>query len=180
MKKNTTLRPNRKRIVLVVSILSLLTAAMMIYLQWSAIYPLASGITSLFPDNGGAVEGHLPNMTEQNIREQMQKEADISKLSFKINSRPVFENGSAMGNLRIENPNHNIYPFVVEIFLNETGENIYNSGGIPPNHHISTGRLLKNLPKGEHNATAYIYAYDPESLEYSGKSAVALTLVVKA
>ena len=132
----------------------------------------------IFPGGGNAVEGHLPNMTEEDIREQMQREADKGIFAFKINSRPVFENGDAEGTLRIENPNHNTYPFVVKIFLSETEEEIYNSGGMLPNHHIDVARLTKVLPKGEHAAMAYIYAYDPETNEYGGKAAVELTLIV--
>ena len=76
-------------------------------------------------------------------------------------------------------PGHNAYPFVVKIFLNETNEEVYNSGGILPNHHIDSDSLKRSLPAGENAATAYIYAYDPDTNEYSGKAAVELTLIVK-
>ena len=109
---------------------------------------------------------------------QMQREADKGVFAFKINSRPVFSSGNSEGTLRIENPNHNAYPFVVKIFLKETSEEIYNSGGILPNHHIETAKLTKVLPKGEYPATAYIYAYNPETNEYEGKAAVDLTMII--
>ena len=131
-----------------------------------------------FPGGGVAEDGHLPGMTEADIMEQMQREADKGVFAFKINSRPVFSSGKSEGTLRIENPNHNAYPFVVKIFLKETSEEIYNSGGILPNHHIETAKLTKVLPKGEHAATAYIYAYNPETNEYEGKAAVDLTMVI--
>ena len=134
----------------------------------------------IMPEAGGDVsEGHLPGMTDAEVREQMQKEADKSLFSFKVNSRPIFEDGGGAGTLRIENPNHNMYPFTVEIFLDETGEKIYESGGIFPNRHINTAKLGRALPQGEHEATAYINAYDPDTKEFRGKSAVELTLVVK-
>ena len=134
---------------------------------------------NLFPGQGGAEAGHLPNMTEKDIMEQLQKEADSSLFSFKINSQPAFKDGNSEGTLHIENPNHNTYPFVVEIFLNETGEKVYDSGGILPNHHIARAALTKTLPKGSHSATAYINVYDPETMEYLGKTAAELTLTVK-
>ena len=134
--------------------------------------------TDHFPGNGVAEQGHLPGMTEQDIREQMQREADKGIFAFKINTRPVFDEVDGKGALRIENPAHNVYPFVVKIFLRDTAEEIFNSGGILPNHHIDTAKLAKPLPKGEHAATAYIYAYDPDTSEYEGKAAVDLTMLV--
>ena len=135
--------------------------------------------TDRFPGGGIAVEGNLPGMSKEEILEQMQKEADENVFAFKINSRPVFGSGADKGTLRIENPGHNVYPFVVKIFLNETGEEIYNSGGIMPNYHIYRDTLTRALAKGEHAATAYIYAYSPDTNEYSGKVAVELTLIIK-
>ena len=134
---------------------------------------------NVFPGVGSALKGSLPNMTEDEIKEQMQKEADASRFSFKINSRPVFSSSNGEGNLNIENPNHNVYPFVVQIFLNDNQEKVYDSGGIFPNHHIDTAKLTELVDTGEHAATAYICIYDPETKEYLGKSAVSLTLVIK-
>ena len=162
-------------------LLLVMIAWVVVFIAWKAIicppqYNLIAG--ELFPDVGNAIEGHLPKMTEAEIRAQMQKEADRSLFSFKINSRPIFKNGTDAGTLNIENPNHNLYPFVIEIFLSESGEKIYDSGGVLPNHHISRARLAKVLPKGEHPATAYINVYDPQTNKHSGKSAVALTIIV--
>ena len=134
---------------------------------------------NIFPESGAAEKGHLPKMTTEEILEQMQREADKSVFSFKINSQPVFENGNKDGNLQIENPNHNIYPFVVEILLNENGEKVYDSGGILPNHHINRAKLIKVLEKGEYPATAYIHAYDPTTKEYIGKSSAELKLIIR-
>ena len=133
----------------------------------------------LFPGSGDAVKGHLPKMSEDEILAQMQKKADESVFSFKINPQPVFLHGSSEGTLNIENPGHNIYPFVVKILLDDTGEIIYDSGGILPDHHISTAKLTKVLPQGTYAATAYIHVYDPETSQYNGKSAVELTIIVK-
>lgn len=133
----------------------------------------------LFPGaSDQALAGHLPDMSEEQIKQQMQQIADASKFSFKINAQPIFENGASAGTLRIENPHHNVYPFVVEIFLANTQEKIYDSGGVLPNHHIDSAKLDIALAKGHHDAYAEIYAYDPESGEYQGKSTVTLTIIV--
>ena len=168
--------------IIIVSVLMLtaIAASVSVYMLPEPV-PLAVNnfiAGDIFPKTGEAKEGHLPNMTEDAIKEQMQRAADENNFAFKINARPVFSAKSGEATLRIENPHHNIYPFVVKIFLNETGEEIYNSGGILPNHYINTAKLSKVPPKGEHGATAYIYAYDPYTNEYSGKSAVKLTLSV--
>ncbi|MGI6153251.1 MAG: hypothetical protein ACOYJB_05360 [Christensenellaceae bacterium] len=133
----------------------------------------------IFPGSGTAQTGHLPEMTEDAIRAQMQKTADETMFSFKINAQPVFESGNSEGTLRIENPAHNVYPFVVEIYLKETGEKIYDSSGILPNHHIDTAKLNVSLEKGTHEAAAYINAYDPNTQEYQGRSAVDLSIIIK-
>ena len=170
-----------KRRLLMLIFLVALVAGIAAHLLWPGAPPPGGDpiVGGAFPGNGEAVEGHLPNMSKESVREQMQREADRNVFAFKINSRPVFDAGTGEGTLRIENPNHNTYPFVVKIFLDETEEELYNSGGILPNHHINTARLTRILPSGEHTATAYIYAYNPDTYEYGGKSAVALTLIVK-
>jgi len=173
-------REEREKGTFIVSLIIILVTTIMLCILWTLQAPISNSIISgdIFPGGGSAENGHLPNMTKEEIQQQMQREADISKFSFKINSRPVFNSGSDAGTLRIENPNHNLYPFVVKIFLDETGEELYNSGGILPNQHISTAKLSVDLPKGHHKATAYIRAYDPETNMYAGQSAVELTLVV--
>jgi len=139
--------------------------------------PLIAG--DLFPDIGDAKNGHLSNMTPEQIKEQMQRIADESQFSFKINSRPVFADGSSNGDLRIENPNYNIYPMVVQIYLDETDELIYDSGGILPNQHIDNAKLISALDAGTYNATAVLNAYDPNSKIWQGKAQAALIITVQ-
>ena len=180
MKKRQSLKAWNAATSRYVIVTILITIATVIWLASYAVSPVDSlpepGIDR-FPGSGVAEEGHLPDMTGQDYREQMQHAADRGIFAFKINARPVFNGGDSEGTLRIENPKHNIYPFVVRIFLSATEEEIYNSGGILPNHHIDTARLTRALPKGEHAATAYIYAYDPDTSVYEGKTAVELTII---
>jgi hypothetical protein len=141
--------------------------------------PRAIVAGDLFPDEGDTDDGHLDNMSQEDIMAQMQKAADASYFSFKINARPVFADGAAEGNFDIENPSYNVYPMVVQIFLDDTKELIYDSGGILPDKHISKARLLKKLPKGTYKATAYMNAYDPETKEWQGKQAAGLEITVE-
>jgi len=139
--------------------------------------PIIAG--DLFPELGDAKNGHLSNMTPEQIKEQMQKIADESQFSFKINSRPVFADGSSNGDFRIENPHYNIYPMVVQIYLDETDELIYDSGGILPNQHIDNAKLISALDAGTYNATAVLNAYDPDSKIWQGKAQAALIITVQ-
>jgi hypothetical protein len=144
---------------------------------WEKSVPIVAG--DLFPDTGDAEDGHLSNMTPEQIKEQMQKLADAAYFSFKINARPEFESGSAAGNLGIENPRYNVYPMVVQIFLDDTGEMIYDSGGIIPDQHIDNAKLSVNLKAGTYKATAYLNAYDPDTKVWQGKQAAALIITVR-
>jgi hypothetical protein len=176
-------RRKRKRIAAII-ILALLILALLLHqmgvfkFPWEKeSVPIVAG--DLFPGQGDAENGHLSGMTPEDIKEQMQKVADASYFSFKINARPVFEDGGAEGDLGIENPNNNVYPMVVQIFLDDTGELIYDSGGILPDHHIDRAKLSKRLKAGTHKATAYMNAYDPDTKEWQGKQAAALIITVR-
>lgn len=162
-------------LVLALAIFFLHRAGLLVF-PWEGTRPIVAG--DLFPGAGEAERGHLPNMTPEEILAQMQKVADAAYFSFKINARPVFENGSAAGNLSIENPSHNIYPMVVQIHLDATDEIIYDSGGLYPNHYIENAKLSKRLKAGTYNATAHMNAYDPDTLEWQGRQAAGLVITV--
>lgn len=66
----------------------------------------------------------------------------------------------------------------VLITLDDTGELIYETGLIEPNHHIQSAKLDVELEKGEYLATAVFNAYDPETEEYIGSAGAKLTITV--
>jgi hypothetical protein len=164
-------------LILTVAAFALHGAGLLIF-PWEGkeLRPIVAG--DLFPGSGEAESGHLPGMTRDEILAQMQKVADEAYFSFKINARPIFENGSAAGNLSIENPSYNVYPMVVQIYLDDTDEIIYDSGGLFPNHHIANAKLSKKLRAGKYNATAHMNAYDPVTLEWQGKQAAGLVITI--
>ena len=172
-----------KKQVAIIAVVVIAVIAIAIYLAFrlldkeTAANVPAEG--SLLPP-GFAQDGPLPNMSEEEIRKQMQMMADASYFAFKINSRPVFPSGGAAGSLQIENPSYNVYPMVVQIFLNDTQELIYDSGGILPNQHVEQAKLSKRLAAGTYNATAYLNAYDPDNHSWLGKQAAALVITVNA
>lgn len=130
------------------------------------------------PELGEAVEGELPSLIEEERRVFIPRGADGEDFIFRLNELPVFITSQSAGTLRIENPSHNTYPLSVEIYLTRTGERVYNSGGVLPNHHISAAKLDVELPKGLHAATAFVNAYDHVTGEYNGRVVVGMTLIV--
>ncbi len=132
----------------------------------------------MFPGQTDAEDGTLP-MSDEDLLAQMQMEADESYFSFKINSRPVFTDGNSTGTLGIENPTYNVYPMVVQITLDSTGEIIYDSGGLMPGQYIAEAKLARSLSQGEYEATATLYAYDPDTLVCQGQSQAVLHITVE-
>lgn len=121
-----------------------------------------------------------PGMSDEEILEQLQKAADESMFSFRINGRPEFENGESEGALLIENPSSNKYYMRVTIKLDETGEVIYKTDYITPGKGIDLDKLEAVLPKGEYPATAEITAYDPDKKEDIGQTMAGLTIVIES
>lgn len=84
-------------------------------------------------------------------------------MDISLNGKPVFADGESTGDLYIVNPETNLLYMNVEITLDDTGEVIYDSGGIPPNHYIDNDKLAVVLTKGEYAATARVTLYDPDN-----------------
>lgn len=135
-------------------------------------------ITTEVPAIGDAIEGHLPSMSKEEIMAQMQRAADASYFSFKINAEPVFEKSNSKGNLEIENPSYNVYPMAVRIYLDDTSQLLYDSGLILPNHYIQSAELDVQLPSGVYKCTADILAYDIDAQKYLSKSQAGITITI--
>ncbi len=167
---------SRALILLIILLLLLIILYLLGFFREPTITAIQAG--DAFPGQTDAEEGLLP-MSDEELLEQMQQEADESYFSFKINSQPVFSDGSSAGTLGIENPNYNVYPMVVQITLDSTGEIIYDSGGIMPGQHIAEAKLATTLSKGEYEATATLYAYDPDTLICQGQSQAVLNITIE-
>ena len=118
-------------------------------------------------------------MTDEQIQDLLQQEADGTMFGFQINASPIFENAQSAGNILIGNPPGNTFGIQVEIVLDSTGDVLYKSGLIEPNKHIPNIYLSKNLGKGIHNATATIYAYQIDTPKLLGQSAARIKINIK-
>ena len=122
--------------------------------------------------------GQLEGKTEEEIQAELNRIVEEGMFNISINTAPTFENGKAEGPLQIENVPGNRYLMQVLITLDDTGELIYETGLIEPNHHIQSAKLDVELEKGEYLATAVFNAYDPETEEYIGSAGAKLTITV--
>ena len=123
--------------------------------------------------------GQLEGKTAEEIQAELNRIVEEGMFNISINATPVFPNGSAAGSLKIENIPANHYNMRVTITLDETGEVIYRSGIIEPNHHIETAPLDVPLPKGTHAATATFTAYEPDTNEVMGHAAARISILVE-
>lgn len=149
---------------------------------------LAAGAWFLLPDgpadddslalDDNATMGILPGIDPEQRQAELQQQLDDGMIAFSINSTPVFANGSAEGNLMLENPANNAKLLVVEIYLDDTQELIYKSKAIPVGAYIENARLDKVLEPGTYPATAYFKAYRETDHSYIGQAGAALTIKV--
>lgn len=127
-----------------------------------------------FEDN--ATVGVMPGVDLAKRKEELQEKLDQTKIAFSINTNPEFYDGTAKGNLMIENPQHNNKYLVAEIYLVDNNELIYQSKALKPGTYLETVNLDKALQKGEYRAIAYFKGYDLDSEQYVGQTGAEITL----
>ncbi len=125
-----------------------------------------------------ATMGILPGIDPAQRQAELQQLLDESMISFSINTSPVFETGGSEGNLMLENPANNAKLLVVEIYINDTQELIYESKALPAGSYIENVRLDKLLEPGSYEATAYFKAYRESDHSYIGQAGADITLSV--
>ena len=159
-------------VVLIILILSLLRSC--------------SGGTEEQHDYGGivydseAVEGGWEQTDEEGIINTLNEQVQEGEINISMNTAPVFENGTAKGNLMIVNEGINRYPQVVEIRRNDTGELLYASNAIPVGSKIEKARLMGDLPAGSYECTAMFISVDPVSGKSLGSAGALITITVKS
>ncbi|MCL2592757.1 MAG: hypothetical protein FWD82_05260 [Defluviitaleaceae bacterium] len=161
-------KKKKKLLLLLLLLLLLIVSSVLIFVldirPWQRNNPFEMGFII-----GAGTEGLLPGRTAEEIIEALQREADENLISFRINARPVFANGTSTGTLQIENPPYNLHFFRADIYLlNALGglsDLIYTTNMLAPNHHIDRDRLMVELPPGEHRAVAELTFYHFETFE---------------
>ncbi len=159
-------KKKKKRLLIVLLFLLLVAVGIIVWLLFFA--PKDDGFN---PDPNVQI-GALSSFGD------LDKIVDEGLLTFSINSTPVFDNGSAEGNLLIENPEVNNNRFTVTITRNDTGDEVYKSGYIDPGQYIENAKLSVPLPKGVYPCTALFQTYKLSDNKAIGQAAAEVNIAV--
>ena len=122
--------------------------------------------------------GQLAGKSEAEVRAELDRVVEEGMFNISIASVIELDHGSAPAELRIENVPGNRYLMRVTIMRNDTGEQIYATDLIEPDHHIQRDALDVVLPAGSYECTALFEALDETSEEPVGQAAAIVTLNV--
>ena len=152
-------------------------AAILLLAAGLYFFPARGPSDSLELDNN-ATMGILPGIDLAQRQAELQQQLDESMIAFSITTSPVFATGGSEGNLMLENPANNAKLLVVEIYMDETEELLYQSKALPVGSYIENVRLDKVLEPGEYAATAYFKGYREDDHSYIGQAGAAVTIYV--
>lgn len=143
-----------------------------------------SGTVSQLPSgNGMEYDANSMNIEEGASQEEivaaLNEKVQEGMINISMNLQPVFETGSSKGNLLITNYETNRYPQYVVITRNDTGDEVYRSGGIKVGQCIKEAKLDVVLPAGTYDCTATFTQYDPETNTNLGSAAAGITITIK-
>lgn len=124
--------------------------------------------------------GQANYKTEEEIQAELNKVVEEGMLNISIASVIEFDSGTSEGIAYIENSPANHYVITVAIALDDTGEVVYQSGGMKPDTYIEKITLSRDLDAGSYPATATFTAYDMNTLEEIGQAAAKVVLAIKS
>lgn len=130
------------------------------------------------PSERDGVLGQLDGKSAAEMQAELDRVVDEGMFNISIASGVEFADGTSPGALRIENVPGNRYLMQVVINVADTGQQIYESGILDPNHHIQEDTLDVDLPAGTYECIAHFHALDPETEEEVGEAAAKMTIVV--
>ena len=148
-------------------------------------FVLATGIYVIFNKKnktenveGASVSGYIledgaePGLTDDEIRELLQRQVDESTISFSISSDPIFKGKKAF--LVMANPRYNAYD--IDYVITVDGKELIRTAKIAPNQYIEEVELKEALPKGSYIGEALITGYNKETGEEVGKTIVEINI----
>lgn len=122
--------------------------------------------------------GDLSSLNDSEIQAQIDELVENSMFNISIASQVDFPSGTEAGEVKIENPASNSQLMQVRIVRDDSGEEIYETGVIEPNHHIVSDTLAVDLPAGTYPCTAQFYALDPQTEVITGQASARITVNV--
>ena len=125
-----------------------------------------------------AMEGRIQRMSDEEIRQELDRVVEEGMFNISIASSIVFESPDGEGQARIENIEENRYHMQVDIVLDETQEVIYSSKLIRPGYSIEYITLDRQLEPGEYDVTAMFSAITQEEMQLFGQAAAQIRIYV--
>lgn len=170
----STTRPLSKRSkrMIVASVLAALGIVLI-----GAAQLIAGPAEDFFDANARA--GQAPYKSQDEMQAELNRVVEEGMFNISIASVIPFEDGTAPGKAYIENVPGNRYVMKVAIALDDTGETVFESGGLKPGTYLEDITLTRDLERGDHLATAVFTAFDPDTLEEAGRAAAQVTLLVQ-
>ena len=176
MEKTEKKKKFRRIMAILVVLLMLLLAGLFVWQRYAA----QQNDAALLESGVKAKIGQLEDKSNDEIAATLDEIIEEGNLSININANPVFPTGDSAGTLMIENHPNNHYNMRVSITLDNTGEEIYNSGLMPVNSHIDEDVLSTPLEAGDYDATATFVAYDVDTDAEVGRAAAKIKISVLA
>lgn len=168
----------RRRRRVIVAVCSLLLLAAVGAGAWFFLLNPADEAGNGRYHNPNAELGQLDGKSPEEIQAELNRVVEDGMFNISIAEVMSFPDGTSEGDVRIENVPNNKYLMNVVVKLDETGEEVYESGILEPNHHITKGTLKVDLDKGTYAATAVFSALDPETEAVVGQAAAEVTIMV--
>ena len=128
--------------------------------------------------DGNSILGQAPYKTPEEVQAELDRIVEEGMLNISIASVIEFDDGTAPGTAYIENVPGNHYAMKVRIVLDDTGNVVYESGGLKPGTYIETITLSQDLELGSYPATATFAAYNMDTLEEVGQAGANINLEV--
>ena len=126
------------------------------------------------------IEGDIPGKSREDIQRELDEIVEEGMLAMSINATP---SGKLTGedkkvNWLIENPSNQGKLIRVEVWRDDTGEKIYETGAIPPGNYVEAAPLNVEMEPGQYICTARFYAYKEETEGYIGQAAAQIRLTL--
>lgn len=128
--------------------------------------------------DSSAIEGGWDEADADAIIAGLNEKVEAGMINISMNTAPIFSDGTSAGNLMIVNESINNYPQIVVITRNDTGDEIYRSGGIPVGSKIEMAKLAVDLPAGTYECTALFHNVNPDTGESLGCAGAIINITV--
>lgn len=167
---NELKKSNKAKIIIVIILILIIGAG--------GAYYILNNNKANSDTNGSSVSGYIledgaePGLTDEEIRELLQKQVDESTISFSISSDPVFKGKKAF--IVMANPRYNAYD--IDYVITVDGKEIIRTAKISPNQYIEEVELKEALPKGTYTGEALVTGYNKETGEKVGETIVEVTI----